>query len=897
MAKKWVYLFDEVRAAERKAGSWDGVRALLGGKGANLAEMTRIGVPVPPGFTITTEACNAYLKRGGTFPPGLWTQTLEALRAVERKTGKRFGDPAKPLLVSCRSGAKFSMPGMMDTVLNIGLNDETARGMVALTGDERFVYDAFRRLVQMYGSVVLDVADEPFEEVLTRYRKKRGVTSDSELPAEDLRAMTDEFEGIVRKKAGVEFPTDPLEQLRLAIEAVFKSWNGKRAVDYRNAAGIAHSLGTGVNIVTMVFGNMGAASATGVAMTRNATTGDKEIEGDFLTNAQGEDVVAGTRATKPIADLQKEMPKVYAQFARVAKRLEKHYRNVQDVEFTVERGKLWMLQTRDAKRTAQAEVRAAVDMAGERLITRREAVLRVKPEQIDFYLHPQFEAAARKKADRIATGLNVSPGAAVGKIAFDADKAERWAKEDKQQVIMVRPETKPDDVHGMLAANGILTSKGGRTSHAALVARQFGKPAVVGVAALDIDLETRRMSVNGREFVEGDWVSIDGTTGEVYAGQLPTVLPDVTDPYLIKLLSWADSFRRLEVWANADYPRDAERARRFGAQGIGLCRTEHMFFETTRLPHVQKMILATTPQERQEALDILLPFQRSDFEGLFRAMDGLPVIIRLIDPPMHEFLPAHDALLQEVTELRVRGNDPRKLEEKERMLNAVESMREANPMLGLRGVRLGIHIPELTKMQVRAIFEAACRCAKDGIDVHPEVMIPLTSHVNELKVQRSALEGEARKVMQEQKLEIDYKFGTMIEIPRAALTADEVARYAEFFSFGTNDLTQTTYGISRDDAESGFLMEYLEKDILPENPFASIDEEGVGKLMEMAVRLGRRARPGLEVGICGEHGGDPKSIWFCHKIGLNYVSCSPFRVPIARLAAAQAALGESNPDK
>jgi pyruvate,orthophosphate dikinase len=897
MAKKWVYLFDEVRAAERKAGSWDGVRALLGGKGANLAEMTRIGVPVPPGFTITTEACNAYLKRGGTFPPGLWTQALEALRAVERKTGKRFGDPAKPLLVSCRSGAKFSMPGMMDTVLNLGLNDDTARGMVALTGDERFVYDAFRRLVQMYGSVVLDVADEPFEEVLTRYRKKRGVTSDSELPAEDLRAMTDEFEGIVRRKAAVEFPSDPLEQLRLAIEAVFKSWNGKRAVDYRNAAGIPHTLGTGVNIVTMVFGNMGAASATGVAMTRNATTGDKEIEGDFLTNAQGEDVVAGTRATKPIADLQKEMPKVYAQFAKVAKRLEKHYRNVQDVEFTVERGKLWMLQTRDAKRTAQAEVRAAVDMAGERLITRREAVLRVKPEQIDFYLHPQFEAAARKKADRIATGLNVSPGAAVGKIAFDADKAERWAKEDKQQVIMVRPETKPDDVHGMLAANGILTSKGGRTSHAALVARQFGKPAVVGVAALDIDLETRRMSVNGREFVEGDWVSIDGTTGEVYAGQLPTVLPDVTDPYLIKLLSWADSFRRLEVWANADYPRDAERARRFGAQGIGLCRTEHMFFETTRLPHVQKMILAATPQERQEALDILLPFQRSDFEGLFRAMDGLPVIIRLIDPPMHEFLPAHDALLQEVTELRVRGNDPRQLEEKERMLNAVESMREANPMLGLRGVRLGIHIPELTKMQVRAIFEAACRCAKDGIDVHPEVMIPLTSHVNELKVQRSALEEEARKVMQEQKLEIDYKFGTMIEIPRAALTADEVARYAEFFSFGTNDLTQTTYGISRDDAESGFLMEYLEKDILPENPFASIDEEGVGKLMEMAVRLGRRARPGLEVGICGEHGGDPKSIWFCHKIGLNYVSCSPFRVPIARLAAAQAALGESNPDK
>jgi pyruvate,orthophosphate dikinase len=897
MAKKWVYLFDEVRAAERKAGSWDGVRALLGGKGANLAEMTRIGVPVPPGFTITTEACNAFIKRGGKLPTGLWEQTLKAMQTIERRTGKGFGNPKKPLLVSCRSGAKFSMPGMMDTVLNIGLNDETAAGMVALTNDPRFVYDAYRRLVQMYGSVVLGVADEPFEEVLTDYRNRRGVKSDSDLPEADLKAITGAFQKIVRQQAGVEFPSDPYGQLRLAIEAVFKSWNGKRAIDYRNAADIPHDLGTGVNIVTMVFGNMGTTSATGVAMTRNATTGEKEIEGDYLTNAQGEDVVAGIRTTKPISELKKEMPKVYGQFDRVAKRLEKHYRNVQDVEFTIERGKLWMLQTRDAKRTAQAEVRAAVEMADERLITRREAVLRVKPEQIDFYLHPQFEAAARKKAERVAAGLNVSPGAAVGIIAFDADTAERWAKEDKKQVIMVRPETKPDDVHGMLAANGILTSKGGRTSHAALVARQFGKPAVVGVAELDIDLDDRHMSVNGKSFREGDWISIDGTSGEVYAGQLPTVVPDVTDPYLIKLLGWADSFRRLEVWANADYPRDAERARRFGAQGIGLCRTEHMFFETTRLPQVQKMILADSPQVRKEALDALLPFQRSDFEGLFRAMDGLPVIIRLIDPPMHEFLPAHDTLLQEVTELRVRGNDRKKLEEKERMLQAVESMREANPMLGLRGVRLGIHIPELTTMQVRAIFEAACRCAKDGVDVHPEVMIPLTSHVNELKVQRAALEAEGKKVMQEQGMTIDYKFGTMIEIPRAALTADEIARYAEFFSFGTNDLTQTTFGISRDDAESGFLMEYLEKDILPENPFASIDQAGVGKLMEMAVRLGRKTRKGLEVGICGEHGGDPQSIWFCHKIGLNYVSCSPFRIPIARLAAAQAALGETNPDK
>jgi len=897
MPTKWVYLFDEVDLAEKKAGTWDGVRALLGGKGANLAEMTRIGVPVPPGFTITTEACNAYLVERSNFPRGMWQETIKALGIVEKKTGKKFGDARNPLLVSCRSGAKFSMPGMMDTVLNIGLNDETAKGMIGLTSDPRFVYDAYRRLVQMFGSVVMGVADEPFEEVLTKHRSRRGVTSDSDLTADDFKAIVGEFKQIVRRKARQSFPSDPMEQLKLAVEAVFKSWNGKRAIDYRNAAGIPHDLGTGVNIVTMVFGNMGMDSATGVAMTRSATNGEKEIEGDYLTNAQGEDVVAGIRLTKPIAELSTEMPKPYKEFARVAHRLEKHYRNMQDVEFTIERGKLWMLQTRDGKRTAQAEVRIAVEMAEEGLISKKEAVTRVKPEQVDFYLHPQFDPFARKRAEKIASGLNVSPGAAVGMIAFDADIAERWAKQQKRQVIMVRPETKPDDVHGMLAANGILTSRGGRTSHAALVARQFGKPAVVGVAALDIDLETRRMHVNGRSFKEGEWISIDGTTGEVFAGQVPTILPDVSDPYLIKLLSWADRFRRLQVWANADYPRDAERARRFGAQGIGLCRTEHMFFETERLPYVQKMILAKTEKERQKALDKLLPFQRSDFDGLFRAMDGLPVIIRLIDPPMHEFLPAHDALLQEVTELRVRGKSPKRLAAKEKMLAAVESMREANPMLGLRGVRLGIHFPDLTKMQVRAIFEAACHCAKDGIDVHPEVMIPLTSHVNELKIQQTALEEVAKEVMEEQGISIDYKFGTMIEIPRAALTADEVAQFAQFFSFGTNDLTQTTYGISRDDAESGFLMEYLEKKILPENPFASIDEAGVGKLMEMAVRLGRSTRPNLEIGICGEHGGDPKSVWFCHKIGLDYVSCSPFRIPIARLAAAQAALGEANPDK
>jgi pyruvate,orthophosphate dikinase len=897
MPKKWVYLFKEVNAAESVAGSWDGVRGLLGGKGANLAEMTRIGVPVPPGFTITSTACNAYLQAGEKFPPGMWDQVIKALREVERATKKTFGDPKNPLLVSCRSGAKFSMPGMMDTVLNIGLNDQTAEGMIVLTSDPRFVYDAYRRLVQMFGSVVLGVPDEPFEEVLTEYRKRRGVKSDSELSADDFKAIVNEFKSIVRKRAGREFPSDPLEQLRLATEAVFKSWNGRRAIDYRKAAGIADDLGTAVNIVTMVFGNMGEDSATGVAMTRNATTGENEIEGDYLTNAQGEDVVAGIRLTKPIMDLKKEMPKAFDQFERIAHRLEKHYRNMQDVEFTIERGQLWMLQTRDGKRTAQAEVRIAVDMAEAGLISRQEAVRRVKPAQIDFYLHPQFDAAARKSAEKIASGLNVSPGAAVGVIAFDADTAEMWAKKEGRQVVMVRPETKPDDVHGMLAANGILTSRGGRTSHAALVARQFGKPAVVGVSELEIDLDGRKMQVNGRVLNEGDWVSIDGTTGEVFAGQVKTIMPDLKDPYLIELLSWADKFRRLGVWANADYPRDARRARDFGAQGIGLCRTEHMFFETERLPHVQQMILAKTEAERKKALDKLLPFQRSDFDGLFRAMDGLPVIIRLIDPPMHEFLPAHDELLREVTELRTKGAPEAERAEKESLLAAVESMREDNPMLGLRGVRLGIHIPELTEMQVRAIFEAACRCAKDGVDVHPEVMIPLTSHVNELKVQRTALEAVGKEVMHREGIEIDYKFGTMIEIPRAALTADEIAQYAEFFSFGTNDLTQTTYGISRDDAEAGFLMEYLDKKILPENPFASIDENGVGKLMKLAVGSGRKTNPRLEVGICGEHGGDPKSIWFCNSIGLNYVSCSPFRVPIARLAAAQAALAAGGDGK
>jgi pyruvate,orthophosphate dikinase len=900
-SKKWVYLFSEVAQAEKYAKSWDGVRGLLGGKGAGLADMNRGGLPVPPGFTVTTEACNAYLAAGEKFPPGMWDQEVAALRQVEKQTGKKFGDPGNPLLVSCRSGAKFSMPGMMDTVLNIGLNDETAQGMSALTKNGRFVYDAYRRLVQMFASVVMGVAKDEFEKVLDSYRHQRGVANDAELPVEDLKNITAEFKKIVAQKAGRPFPTDPMEQLKLATEAVFKSWNGKRAVDYRNAAKIAHNLGTAVNIVTMVFGNMGESSGTGVLTTRNVSDGAKVIEGDFLINAQGEDVVSGTRQTMRIEEMKTVMPEVYAQLEKYSQRLEKYYRETQDIEFTIERGKLWMLQTRNAKRTAQAAIRIAVDMAEEGLISKEEAVWRVQPEHVDFYLHPQFDASEKKYAssrgDQIATGLNVSPGAAVGQITFDADTAEKWSKEEKRAVIMVRPETTPNDVHGMLAAKGILTSRGGRTSHAALVARQFGIPAVVGVAAMDVDVDRRQFIVAGKVYHEGDWVSLDGTTGEVYAGKIKTADPSFDDPYLLKLLSWADGIRRLGTWANADYPRDARRARTFGAEGIGLCRTEHMFFETERLPIVQKMILAKTKEERRVELDKILPFQRSDFDGLFRAMDGLPVTIRLIDPPMHEFLPSQMTLLQEVTELRIKGDDPVALKEKEKLLTAVESMHEANPMLGLRGVRLGIHIPELTRMQVRAIFEAACQCAKQGIDVHPKVMIPLTSHINELRVEQTALEEEARKVMEEQGIKIDYKFGTMIEIPRAALTAGQIAEMAQFFSFGTNDLTQMTYGISRDDAEKGFLIEYIEKKILPENPFASIDEDGVGKLMEMAVKAGRATRKTLDVGICGEHGGDPKSINFCHRIGLNYVSCSPFRVPIARLAAAHAVVAQKMGEK
>jgi pyruvate,orthophosphate dikinase len=894
MSDKWVYLFEEVNEAEKDVGGeWEGVRSLLGGKGANLAEMTRIGVPVPPGFTVTTQACNAYLDAGEEFPAGMWEQELAAMKRVEEQTGKVFGDTKNPLLVSCRSGAKFSMPGMMDTVLNIGLNDETAKGMVELTGDDRFVYDAYRRLVQMFGSVVLGISDEHFEEALDELKEKRGVASDTDLTAGDWRELTEAFKAIVKKHKGFEFPQDPYQQLKLATEAVFKSWFGKRAVDYRNAAGIAHDLGTGVNIVTMVFGNMGWDSGTGVAFTRDPATGEKVMYGDYLLNAQGEDVVAGIRNTKQIAEMEKDLPEAYAQFLDICDKLEHHYREMQDVEFTIERSKLWMLQTRDGKRTAQSAIKIAVDMANEGLIGRRDAVLRVKPSDVDTLLHPQFDMEAKNQAaaegKRLAKGVNASPGAAVGIVAFDADLAEEWGKGGKD-VIMVRPFTKPDDVHGMLAAKGILTSEGGATSHAAVVARQFGVPCVVGASDVALDLERRQMRANGVVVKEGDWISIDGTTGEAFVGKIPTVHPkfeEQTD--LITLLSWADEFRRLEVWANADYPDDAARARGFGAQGIGLCRTEHMFFEEERLPIVQRMILAKTEEARDQALNELLPFQRSDFEGIFKAMDGLPVIIRLIDPPLHEFMPNERDVLEAVIEKRVKG-ETEGLAEQEDLLAAIEGMHESNPMMGMRGVRLSIVMPGIVKMQVRAIFEAACNMAKQGVVVKPEVMIPLTGHVNELKVIQPQLVGLAKEVMAEKGVEIEYKFGTMIEIPRAAVTADEIASAAEFFSFGTNDLTQMTFGYSRDDAEARFLLDYVEKGILPKNPFQTIDRDGVGVLMKMAVEKGRAARPDLEVGICGEHGGDPDSVEFCHLINQNYVSCSPFRVPIARLAAAHAAL-------
>ena len=883
---KWVYQFSEGSAK---------MRDLLGGKGAGAAEMTRAGMPVPPGFTLTTEACREYYARGRKFPEGLWEQVLRSLKSLERKAGKRFGDAKAPLLVSVRSGAKFSMPGMMDTVLNLGLNEDTTKGLTALTRNERFALDSRRRFIQMFGKTVKGIDGDKFEHALRQAKKAAGVKTDPELPAPDLRKLIRRFLDTYKKETGHEFPSDPVVQLREAIEAVFRSWNTDRAKTYRRMERIPDDLGTAVNVQMMVFGNMGKSSGTGVAFTRNPITGSKELYGDYLQNAQGEDVVAGVRDTLPIKALKRLQPKVYAEFEGYARKLEKHYRDVQDLEFTIERGKLWMLQTRSAKRTGEAAVNIAVDMVGERLITKKDAVARIEPRQLEQLLFPRVDPNA--KVHPLAKGVPASPGAASGGAVFDADTAVEWGKKGKA-VILVRVETNPNDVHGMVEAKGILTQTGGTASHAALVARGMGRPCVVGASSISVDVRKRTFSANGTTIKEGEQITIDGTTGEVYVGTVPTIEAQSLNKHrsASAILRWADKFRRLQVWANADYPRDAIKARENGAQGVGLCRTEHMFMEQERLPIVQAMIMATTTAERETHLAKLLPIQRGDFEGIFKAMAGLPVIIRLIDPPLHEFLPSLEDLIRETTELKVTGKNRARLRKLEKIMARVEELHEANPMLGLRGVRLSILFPEITRMQVRAIMEAACDLRKQKIDARPEIMIPLAGTLAELRTVNQELKPVVEKVQKEKGVRVKYKFGTMIEIPRAALVAGEIAQEAEFFSFGTNDLTQTTFGYSRDDAERHFIVKYLEQKILPRNPFETIDENGVGRLMAIAVTEGRKTRPKMEIGICGEHGGDPESIHLCHKLGLNYVSCSPFRVPVARLAAAQAAIGEISKD-
>jgi pyruvate, orthophosphate dikinase len=875
MATKWVYLFAEGDAS---------MRDLLGGKGAGVAEMTRTGVPVPPGFTITTDACNAYYASNRQFPEGLWEQALTAMRSVEELTGKKFGDPANPLLVSVRSGAKFSMPGMMDTVLNLGLNPATRDGLAQLTDNPRFAADAYRRFVQLFGKIVLGVDGEKFEHVMDE--AKHGGRADTDLSAEELATITDRFKAIIKEEKGVDFPDDPYEQLREAIAAVFKSWNGRRAIDYRRINKISDSLGTGVNVQAMVFGNMGSDSATGVAFTRDPSTGERAIFGEYLVNAQGEDVVAGVRTPQPISKLKEHMPEVYAQFESIAHQLENHYKDVQDMEFTIERGKLWMLQTRSGKRTAAAAVKIAVDMVNEGVISKEVAVQRVEPAALDQLLHPMLDPAALKSAKLLTTGLPASPGAATGQAVFDPDEAEHLVAAG-QKVILIRVETAPEDFHGMVAAEAILTARGGMTSHAAVVARGMGKPCVAGAGDLRVDYANQQVVVGDTTIKKGDWVSLDGGSGRVFADKLATIEPELSGDFAT-LMSWADEFRKLGVRANADIPRDAEVARRFGAEGIGLCRTEHMFFEGDRIDAVREMIVADTVEDRRKALAKIEPLQQEDFEGLFRAMAGLPVTIRTLDPPLHEFLPHEE---HEVRALAEKLGVPF-----EKVHNRVEALREANPMLGFRGCRLGIIYPEITEMQARAIFKAAAKVQQEGIEIHPEVMIPLVGHITELKLQEEVVRRIASEVIAETGVQLNYLVGTMIELPRAALVADEIAQVAEFFSFGTNDLTQTTLGLSRDDA-GRFLPRYVEQKIMTDDPFQSIDQRGVGKLVKMGTDLGRSTSENLKVGVCGEHGGDPESVKFFHNVGLNYVSCSPYRVPIARLAAAQAALGEGRKDK
>ena len=884
-AHKWVYRFDEGSAS---------MRDLLGGKGAGVAEMTRAGLPVPPGFTITTEACNAFYAKGGKFPDGLWEQVEKALKVVEKTTGKGFGNARNPLLVSVRSGAKFSMPGMMDTVLNLGLNSATLEGLAKLTKDRRFALDAHRRFIQLFSKIVLGIDGQLFEDALDSMKKRKKAKTDADLSAPALEELITEYRAIVKRHSRTGFPEDPTAQLRAAIGAVFESWNNKRATDYRNYNHIPHDLGTAVNVQSMVFGNMGDNSGTGVAFTRDPSTGERKLYGEYLTNAQGEDVVAGIRTPRPISDMARDLPKAYKQFERIARTLEKHYRDVQDMEFTIERGTLYMLQTRSGKRTAEAAVKIAVDMVHERLITKREALLRVEPDQVDQLLHTRIDPSA--KVVVLATGLAASPGAAYGKAVFDADRAEEMASKG-EKVILVRIETNPDDVHGMIAAQGVLTSRGGKSSHAAVVARGMGKPCIVGAESVQVDLKGRKFTAGNTTVKEGEAFTLDGSRGRVLAGAVPMIEPDKISGEFEELLRWADSMSRLQVWANGDYPQDAERAREFGAQGIGLCRTEHMFMQQERLPIVQKMILAANEQERRKELDKLLPFQRDDFRGILAAMHGLPVIIRLIDPPLHEFLPSLEELLVEVTRAQALGKPEKSYRDKVTLLAAVQNLHEQNPMLGLRGCRLGLLFPEIIEMQTRAIIEAAVSLKKERVDVRPEIMVPLIGTLEELRRTREVIDRVAQDVFKETKTKVAYLVGTMIEVPRAALTAGQIAQSADFFSFGTNDLTQMTFGVSRDDAEGKFLLRYVEDKVLPRNPFETLDRDGVGRLMRFAVEEGRAVRPDLSVGICGEHGGDTDSIALCEELGLDYVSCSPFRVPAARLAAAHARLARVERDR
>lgn len=871
MSKKYVYLFRDGDAS---------MRDLLGGKGAGLSEMTKSGAPVPPGFTITTEACNAYYDSNQQFPEGMWDQVLDALKDVEKQTGKKFGDPANPLLVSVRSGAKFSMPGMMDTVLNLGLNQATREGIAKLTDNPRFAADAYRRFVQLFGKIVLGVDGEKLEHVMDE-AKGHGQRQDTDLSADELLEIAEKFKAIIKQDKGVDFPDDPMEQLHEAIAAVFRSWFGRRAVDYRRLNKIPDDLGTGVNVQTMVFGNMGNDSATGVAFSRNPSTGENKLYGEYLVNAQGEDVVAGVRTPRPIAEMERDMPEVYQQFAQIARQLEQHYRDVQDMEFTVERGTLYMLQTRTGKRTGGSAVKIAVDLVNEGVIDRATAVQRVEPAQLDQLLHPMIAPAAKTKAHVLAKGLPASPGAASGTVVFDPDDAEQRAQ-DGEKVILVRIETAPEDFHGMVAAQAVLTARGGMTSHAAVVARGMGKPCVAGAGELRISYGSEQFTVGDTVVKKGEYITLDGSTGEVFQGQLETQDPELGEDFQT-LMGWADEFRKIGVRTNADTPHDSEVARGFGAEGIGLCRTEHMFFEGDRIDAVREMIVADTVDQRKAALAKVEPYQKEDFVGIFKAMNGLPVTIRTLDPPLHEFLPHEDA---EIQDLAGKMNIPF-----EKLKGKVESLREANPMLGFRGCRLGIVYPEITEMQARAIFTAAKECQDQGIEVHPEVMIPLVNTLEELRRQADIVRRVAGEVGFE-----GYLVGTMIELPRAALVADKIAEVAEFFSFGTNDLTQTTMGISRDDS-ARFVPKYVEEKILSDDPFQVLDQEGVGQLVEIGTQRGRSTRSDLKVGICGEHGGEPSSVMFFAKTGLNYVSCSPYRVPIARLAAAQAALGESKRDK